>query len=301
MLVSVVMPVYGMPDKLEESIESVLGQTYASLELIIVDDNGKGTSNQLETEKLVLNYGSDQRLRYIVHDIRRNGSAARNTGISVSRGSYIALLDDDDLFMPDKLIKQVKVMDAMTVENKACYTSFTVIYPDGRERDVIASASEDISLDMLRQEIEIPSSSLMFSRCAWDKVSGFDESFNRHQDWEFITRLGRVCEFKFIEEVLVHKRICRRNSPANATVFSDYREHFLNKMSPIIDLYGSGEGRKINYVHMVSVAYAYLKEGNFNSGFRYLLKSGRPLRGSVRIGMNIVSYLKSSLKKSKTT
>ncbi len=78
-LVSVIIPTYQRPENLIRAIESVLTQTYKTIEIIVVDDNGKGTEWQLTTEKLLKDYVVEGKIQYICHKESLNGSAARNT------------------------------------------------------------------------------------------------------------------------------------------------------------------------------------------------------------------------------
>lgn len=104
-LVSVIMPTYNCGRFIRESIDSVLAQTYTEWELLIVDD---GSTD--ETEQIVFGY-TDPRIRYL-HNPRTVGAAlTRNTALREARGSYIAFLDADDVWMPTKLERQIAFME----------------------------------------------------------------------------------------------------------------------------------------------------------------------------------------------
>lgn len=109
-LVSVIIPTYKRSDYLLQTIESVLNQTYSSIEIIVVDDNGFGTVFQKETYNKLKSLIVSNKIIYIPHDTNKNGSAARNTGFKASKGEYINFLDDDDELMPDKIEKQVHIL-----------------------------------------------------------------------------------------------------------------------------------------------------------------------------------------------
>jgi glycosyltransferase involved in cell wall biosynthesis len=96
-LFSIVIPAYNNAQFLPDAINSVLQQTYPHLELIVVDDASPDNAAE------VIKSFSDPRVRYIKHEVNKGLSAARNTGISNATGDYIALLDGDDYFHPDKL------------------------------------------------------------------------------------------------------------------------------------------------------------------------------------------------------
>lgn len=104
-LVSIVMPSYNTGRFISETIESVLAQTYSYWELIIVDDCS--TDN---TDDVVSQYLTDKRIRYIKNDTNSGAAASRNRALREAKGKWIAFLDSDDLWEPDKLQKQVSFM-----------------------------------------------------------------------------------------------------------------------------------------------------------------------------------------------
>lgn len=105
-LVSVIMPSYNTAEYISESIASVQKQTYTDWELIIVDDCS--TDN---TDEVVQPFLNDQRIRYIKNEKNSGAAVSRNKALREARGKWIAFLDSDDLWMPDKLEKQIQFMD----------------------------------------------------------------------------------------------------------------------------------------------------------------------------------------------
>lgn len=108
-MITVITPTYNRAKYLGSAIESVLAQTYSDLELIIVDDNAEKPEAREETEKVVNSY-KDSRIRYVKNQKNLGGAASRNVGIKLAQGSHIAFLDDDDLYLPDRLEVQYKQM-----------------------------------------------------------------------------------------------------------------------------------------------------------------------------------------------
>lgn len=116
-LVSVVIPTFKRPEKLLRALKSVICQTYQNIEIIIVDDNGKNSFKQQETESVIEKYYNEENLSYIVHKDNKGGAIARNTGIKRSKGNYISFLDDDDVFYPEKIELQIKCFHNSKFDN----------------------------------------------------------------------------------------------------------------------------------------------------------------------------------------
>lgn len=108
-LVSVVIPTYSRNDALERAINCILKQTHQNLEIIVVDDNPPESQYRLSTEKIMEKYATESRIHYIQNPKNLGGSGARNVGIEASNGEYIAFLDDDDEYYPEKIEKQLQV------------------------------------------------------------------------------------------------------------------------------------------------------------------------------------------------
>ena len=110
--VSVIITTYNRAHLVGKAIKSVLNQTFQDFELIVVDD---GSTDNTEE---VINSFNDTRIRYIRHKINKGGNAARNTGLRNSKGEYIAFLDSDDEWLPEKLERQLEVFKKSQDENR---------------------------------------------------------------------------------------------------------------------------------------------------------------------------------------
>lgn len=139
-LVSVVIPTYSRNDTLKRAIGSVLCQTYSNIEIIVVDDNPADSKWRKRTEEIMKEY-TDSRIRYIQNEKNLGGGLTRNEGIKASKGSFVAFLDDDDEYLPERLEKQIKVFTDSDNEKLAlvyCYAKFingkgTSTYSDKRD------------------------------------------------------------------------------------------------------------------------------------------------------------------------
>lgn len=108
-MITVITPTYNRAEHLGKAIDSVLGQTYQDLELIIVDDNKPESKARKSTETVISKY-TDPRIRYIQNPKNLGGAESRNKGIKLAHGEYTAFLDDDDMYLPDRLEVQYKKM-----------------------------------------------------------------------------------------------------------------------------------------------------------------------------------------------
>ena len=197
-LVTVVIPTYNRASFLREAIDSVLEQTFRSFELIVVDDGSTdGTGDLLRS------YGS--RLRSIYQE-NRGPSAARNAGIRAARGEWLAFLDSDDYWLPEKLAKQV----AFVRENphvRICYTE-EIWYRRGRRVNPAKKHrkySGWIFQRMLPLCIVSPSS-VMIHRKVLDEVGMFDEELPACEDYDLWLRIGARYPIYLIPEPLIVKR-----------------------------------------------------------------------------------------------
>ena len=114
--VSVVIPTHNRAGFLQAAIQSVLNQTFQDFEIIVVDD-----ASEDQTTEIVRSF-SDPRIRYMRHESNKGQGASRNDGIRQASGEYIALLDDDDEWLPEKLAKQVALLDSSPSQVGMIYT-----------------------------------------------------------------------------------------------------------------------------------------------------------------------------------
>lgn len=128
-LVSIIIPMYNCEPYFDETITSVLSQTYTNWEAICVDDCSKDGSLALARKYAE----SDPRIKVFAHEVNYGAFAARNTALSKCTGRYIAYLDSDDVWMPQKLEKQLKFMSEKNVD--VCITGYQTIESDGTFRN----------------------------------------------------------------------------------------------------------------------------------------------------------------------
>lgn len=210
--VSVVIPTYNHERYIAEALDSVLAQTYKDYEVIVVDDGSIDN-----TREVVESFGAA--IRYIYQQNQRM-SAARNTGIRSAHGEYIAFLDSDDIWLPEKLEKQMKVFS--TYPNLALVSCGALIVDmDGNlmgkiekrnyiNRDVLIKDST------LKNVIPGGGTNVVVRKRCFDAVGLFDESIQvTAEDWDMWLRIIAQYEIRFVEEPLAKIRL-RENSVSAA-------------------------------------------------------------------------------------
>jgi glycosyltransferase involved in cell wall biosynthesis len=290
--VSIIMPTYKGADYIEKSIYSILNQTYDNIELIVVDDNGRGSKDQVATEKIINKLLPNERILYLVHDVNKNGSAARNTGIAKSTGKYIAFLDDDDCFFSDKIQKQVELFEKLPETYGLVYGGLNERYSDGRIITIIPKKTEEFLYEFLRGNLYVCSSTLMFTSKAVHEVGAWDESFRRHQDMEYVVRVAAKYKVACIEEPCIIKERIDRNLPQDAKKAEVYRLHYLTKMQPYIDMFDVSKKREIYFFHYLAIGKAFLKNKKIFPALKYAFMSKRPVKMIVQYSKDLIKYVR---------
>ncbi|MGA9059672.1 MAG: glycosyltransferase, partial [Terriglobia bacterium] len=185
--VTVIIPTFNRASIVGRAIRSVLGQTYQDWELIVVDDCSTDG-----TEQAVRSF-SDNRIKYIRHDRNCRASAARNTGIRCAQGEYVAFLDDDDEWLPEKLQKELEVFRNSDPEVGLVYTGWIILDERGKVLKVRMETKSGWVYDALLDCNFIGSPSrVTVKKQVLDRVAGFDETFLNAEDYEFCLRVARV-------------------------------------------------------------------------------------------------------------
>lgn len=259
--VSVVIPTYSRPKYLERCINSVLNQTYKNTEIIVVDDNDSNTEARKETEKTMAKYKSVTNVNYIKHDKNRNGSAARNTGWKHSSGEYITFIDDDDVILETKIEKQVACLEKLDDSWGACYTGYQLIKENGTKQFSSENRYGNCYVDALMRTMFMGSGSNLFLRkSVVDEIGGYDESFQRNQDIEFMVRVFENYKLAFVNEKLL---IIYQYGDAPIRSYEqldEYAIHYLEKFKKRInDLNKSDRQRVISVISLERCRIAFYK------------------------------------------
>ena len=244
--VSIVMPSYNHEKYVKEAIQSALNQTYQNFEIIITDD--ASTDNTVAEIKKI----KDPRIKLICFGKNQGGSVAVNNGIEQSNGQYIAILNSDDVFLPDKLEKQVKFLDEH--ENIGAVFGYAkIINEDGKDFTDKTHFYYDIFKQPNRTRFEwlnyffykwncLCHPSMLIRKECYDNTGLYDPRYAQLPDFDMWIKLCMKYEIYIMPENLIKFRI--RKNEAN-----------LSGLRPETKIRGSIEFREIlkNYLNIQSI------------------------------------------------
>lgn len=196
-LVSVIVPTFNRPELLCRAIDSVLAQTLQDFEIIVVNDGGIDVAGWIGSRDAL------GRIRLLRHPTNRGMSAARNTGLRAARGTYVAYLDDDDIFYPNHfavLVDEARKTGCAVVYGESSRAVHT--RHEGRpatvERAVCYPAG--FSMAELLVDNRLPVLSVLHRRCCIDMIGGFDENLETHEDWDLWIRLFHQYPHSYVRQ-----------------------------------------------------------------------------------------------------
>lgn len=176
--VSVVIPTYKRSEFLRRALDSVLSQTWQDIEVIVVDDNGEGSPFRESTQKALDHYADDPRVRRVLNRKNMGGAMARNEGIAAATGEYITFLDDDDIYLPDKVQVQVEQMLANGWE-----MSFMDCDIRNQEGELVDQRRHPVDTHPKNEDLLVrhlvepltPTDTYMYRADALRRIGGFDD------------------------------------------------------------------------------------------------------------------------------
>lgn len=268
--VSVIIPTYKRTERLERAIKSVIKQTYPNIELIIVDDNGKDSVFTSKISKMINVKYKSVVSKYIIHEKNSGGAAARNTGIKASTGKYIALLDDDDEFLPDKLSKQVRKIKKLDTTWGGVYCGYAYHISDLKIGEKNYSAEGNLLLDLFLQKNNIAAGSTLLARKeVFSTIGLFDTEFKRHQDWEFMIRFFSKYKIAVVNEILVILHRDDNQNKPSAEEMAKVKVMFFEKFKNVIDSFSNKNRNEIYKRHILGLVKAFCQEKKYIKAFHY--------------------------------
>lgn len=215
--VTIIIPVYNGSNFVKQAIESAINQTYKNVEILVVND---GSTDDGKTEKAVLEFGD--KVRYIK---KENGgvASALNLGIKEAAGDYISWLSHDDLYKPNKLEEQVKVLNSLEDKTTILFSNVELIDEHG---DIIAitNYANQIGVKTLCQGTypvikgTVNGCATLIAKKCFEKVGPFDEKLRTTNDYDMWMRLFKEFKSLLIEKPLIQYRI-HKNQDTNKSPY----------------------------------------------------------------------------------
>jgi glycosyltransferase involved in cell wall biosynthesis len=221
-LVSVVIPTHNRSLLLRRALESVLGQRYDELEVIVVDDKSDDSTTEVTGDY----QKKFKRFKYLRNIEKRGGAESRNIGISHSTGKYIAFLDDDDEWLPDKTIRQVKILEGDPYLGAvSCW--FNRIDHKGNLKKT--RLVPDVDFKCMLWENFMGSFSFCMVRNELARKIMLDPGLRSSQDWQFWIELSRTTKLRILDDYMVnyYDHAGERISRSDSSKLSGIRRVFL--------------------------------------------------------------------------
>ncbi len=242
-LVSVILPTYNRRELVQDSIKSVLDQSYRDFELIVVNDAGEDISDIIEE------LNSENKIRYFAHETNKGLSAARNTGMREAKGKYIACLDDDDIYYSEHLETLVEFLE--NNDYQAAYTDAYRVHKRKQGDEIIEGKkdipySNDFDYRMILVWNLLPVICMMHEKACTDDAGQFDENLSSHEDWDLWIRISRkyriahvkkvTCEFSWWEDKSGMTSGNLRDMFRTMNMVYDKTMHLVENYPELIDL-----------------------------------------------------------------
>ena len=271
-LVSIITPVYNGAEFLDRSIKSVLAQTYANWELLLIDDGSVDNSIQV-----IQNYIDDDRIKLIKNKINSGIPLTRNKGIEQAEGEYIALLDQDDEWFPEKLEKQIDQFKKLDKSFGLVYSNIEVRYDDGKfsnkKREIQPELEKEKNLKLMLLRNLISSPTVLIRKEVLDDVGKFDPLILwGGDDYDLWLRIAYKYKFLLVDQVLCTRYEHQKNYSAD-------KKRMMFKTIELGEKYvkefglNPGFNKRIKSNHYYRFGIESLKKKSVPSGLFYILKS----------------------------
>lgn len=223
-LVSVIVPVYNRAHLVQETIQSILDQTYQFFEIILINDGSTDRSlailNDFERK-------FPEKIR-VIDQVNQGQIVARNNGIKIAKGSYIAFLDSDDLWLREKLERQIPLFEP----GVGLVYSGTEIIDEGGQTTRVEPADENMSGDIYPQLLvknRMTGGTVVVTAEVLDRVGVFSTEFKAAENWDLWLRICKFSQARVVAEPLVKYRIHSDNMSGDTQLMINAKLKIIEK------------------------------------------------------------------------
>lgn len=277
-LISVIIPTFRRAEFLTRAVDSVLHQSYENYEVLVVDDNGEGSPHRENVQALLSSHYQDNpRVRLLQNARNMGGAKSRNFGASQAKGDYLCFLDDDDVYLPDKLRDQVSFMRENDLE-----LSFTDIkmlnekdvVVDFRDHSRYITATDNKTLLKLHLMHHLtPTDCYMFSRAGFEKTGGFQ---TRKVSQEFMLMLESIekgLRIGYLKGVYAIQYIHSQGRISQDSKRVSGDRELLRVKEQYFDRLDKKEIQYIRFRFYAALAVYFLRNKHFGSFFTHGIKA----------------------------
>lgn len=268
--VSVIIPTYNRCKYLNFAIQSVLHQTYANWELLVIDD---GSSD--DTSSVIQEYiGKDKRIRSF--RLKNGGVArARSVGIKEAKGEYVAFLDDDDYYLPHKLELQVNYLEK-NPQHIFVYGQADYVDSQGNYIKTVPGNPVRTYGELIQESVIFPTT-IMVRRSAFEEFGYFRSSLKTCEDYDMWLRIARKYPFAFISEPVAKYRRHRNNVTHRIhQVYSDenrVRKYLLQAAGSETERVLIRKAIKMSAERFYGMASQYMKTKDYEAALPFYLSA----------------------------
>jgi glycosyltransferase involved in cell wall biosynthesis len=235
-LVSIIMPSYDTAKYIDKAIDSVLKQTYTNWELIIVDDCSPDN-----TDDIVKPYLSDERIKYYKNEKNSGAAMSRNRALREAKGKWIAFLDSDDLWMPDKLEKQIRFMERNGYQFS--YTNYSEIDVNGKRNGITVTGPKRITKTGMYNYCWPGCLTVMYDRDVVGLIQIAD--IKKNNDYAMWLKVCQRTDCYLIDEELALYRRGRAGSVSTHSIKTMIGWHYklyrkAEGKNPVVSLFNTG-------------------------------------------------------------
>ena len=273
--ISVIIPVYNCERFVAETLDSVIAQSCQDWEIVMVDDGSTDRSKDI-----IQGYQEKfpEKIKYYYQD-NAGVAAARNTALKYAQGEYVAFLDADDLWCPQKLQKQINVLDTNSGIGFV-YTDNEFVDENGQFIENYTRKVKLISGNILLElycDFFLMIPSVMVRRSCLNVVGSFDENLKVGEDYDFLLRLAKDFKVEVIKEKLWKRRVCeastsRRNHVGNAETDIQTLLRFKEKNSDFAYVNRIPIKKRLAEYYFTA-GYRALEVGHNGLAFKYFIRS----------------------------
>ena len=255
------------PNMIKRAIDSVLNQSYKGIEVIIVDDSPADYEYRNDVESMII--ALDGNIKYFKHNKNMGACIARNTGINVARGDFIAFLDDDDEWLPSKLQKQMDLMNN---------TNCGLIYC---RQNIVNNNTFEVKIDkrkcykgyvfdkLIKKNFIGSTSFVLAKKECFYKVGLFNTELESAQDYEMWLRIAKKYKVDYVNEPLVNYYV------HNDGRISDNATKKIQGLEKLIQLYSGylNKHKRVKGLRLIKIVPYYLNNGDKEKAYKTYIEA----------------------------